>query len=184
MDLSCLNAAQQQAVTSTEGPYMILAGAGAGKTSVLVHRIAHLMQAKQVPPFHILALTFTNKAASEMRQRVEKLVGPGAQDLWLGTFHSIFARVLRREAGRLGYPSNFTIYDTTDSKSLLKTIIKEMYLDDKVYKPNVVLSRISGAKNRLIAAQTYAESPVYQAEDARARKPHLGEIFLKYTFLV
>ena len=181
MNLSHLNKAQQQAVANTEGPYMVIAGAGSGKTSVLTHRIAYLLEAKHVDPFHILALTFTNKAAHEMRQRLAKMVGPAAKSLWLGTFHSSFVRILRKEAEHLGYPNNFTIYDTADSKSLLKAIIKEMNLDDKVYKPNVVLARISGAKNRLIAAQAYANNPIYQADDESARKPRLGEIFLKYV---
>ncbi len=181
MDLSHLNKAQQQAVTSTEGAYMVIAGAGSGKTSVLTHRIAYLLEATGIDPFNILALTFTNKAANEMRQRVEKMVGPVVKSLWLGTFHSIFARILRKEADRLGYPLNFTIYDTDDSKSLLRSIIKEMNLDDKVYKPNVVLARISSAKNRLITAQAYANSAIYQADDESARKPRMGEIFLKYV---
>src|SRR3569623_1252697 len=153
MDLSALNQAQQEAVTSTEGPYMVIAGAGSGKTSVLTHRIAYLLEKVQVAPFNILALTFTNKAANEMRQRIEKMVGPAAKSLWLGTFHSIFARILRKEANLLGYPRIFTIYDTEDSKSLLRSIIKEMNLDDKIYNTNVVLARISSAKNRLITAQ-------------------------------
>lgn len=181
MDLTHLNEVQQQAVTNTEGPYMVIAGAGSGKTSVLTHRIAYLLKEKQVDPFSILALTFTNKAAQEMRHRIEKMIGPTAKSLWLGTFHSIFMRILRQEAHRLGYPQNFTIYDTVDSKSLLKAIIKEMNLDDKVYKPNVVLGRISGAKNRLISAQSYANNAIFQAEDESARKPQLGEIFLKYV---
>ena len=181
MNLSHLNQAQQHAVTSTEGPYMVIAGAGSGKTSVLTHRVAYLLEEKKVDPFNILALTFTNKAANEMRQRIEKLAGPAAKSLWLGTFHSVFVRILRREGDRLGYPNNFTIYDTDDSKSLLRAIIKEMNLDDKVYKTNVVLSRISGAKNRLISAQTYVNEPTYRTDDERARKPRLGEIFLKYV---
>lgn len=181
MNLSHLNEAQQQAATSTEGPYMVIAGAGSGKTSVLTHRIAYLLADTQVDPFNILALTFTNKAAQEMRQRIEKMVGLAAKSLWLGTFHSICVRILRKEAGRVGYPNNFTIYDTADSQSLLKAIIKELNLDDKVYKPSVVLARISGAKNRLISAQTYANNPIYQADDESARKPYLGEIFLKYA---
>lgn len=181
MNLSHLNEAQQEAVVNTEGPYMIIAGAGSGKTSVLTHRIAYLLEKKNVDPFNILALTFTNKAAHEMRQRIEKMVGPAAKSLWLGTFHSIFVRILRKEAARLGYPRNFTIYDTDDSKSLLRSIIKEMNLDDKVYKTNVVLARISGAKNRLITAYTYANSGIYQADDESARKPRMGKIFLKYA---
>lgn len=160
---------------------MIIAGAGAGKTSVLTHRIAYLLHENKADPFNVLALTFTNKAANEMRHRIEKVVGPEARNLWLGTFHSIFVRILRTEAERLGYPRNFTIYDSADSKSLIKAIIKEMNLDDKVYKPGVVLSRISGAKNRLVSAQAYASDPVYQADDASALKPRMGEIFLRYT---
>ena len=181
MDLSYLNKAQQEAVTSTEGPYMVIAGAGSGKTSVLTHRIAYLLRETRINPFNILALTFTNKAAYEMRQRIEKIVGPAAKSLWLGTFHSIFVRILRKEAARLGYPRHFTIYDTDDSRSLLRSIIKEMNLDDKVYKINVVFARISSAKNRLITAQAYADSALYHAEDEFARKPRLGEIFLKYS---
>jgi DNA helicase-2/ATP-dependent DNA helicase PcrA len=181
MDLSHLNQAQQEAVTNTEGQYMIIAGAGSGKTSVLTHRIAYLLGEKNSAPFNILALTFTNKAANEMRQRIEKMIGPAAKSLWLGTFHSIFLRILRKEADRLGYPRNFTIYDTDDSRSLLRSIIKEMNLDDKVYKPNVVFARISSAKNRLITAQTYANNTLYQTDDELARKPRMGEVFLKYT---
>ncbi|MEL6539297.1 MAG: UvrD-helicase domain-containing protein [Bacteroidota bacterium] len=181
MDLSHLNDVQRHAVTSTEGPYMVIAGAGSGKTSVLTHRIAYLLEEKRIDPFSILALTFTNKAASEMRQRIEKLVGPAAKSLWLGTFHSVFVRILRREGSRLGYPSSFTIYDTDDSRSLIRAIVREMNLDDKVYKPNVVFSRISGAKNRLISAEAYANSAVFQADDEGARKPRMGEIFLKYA---
>jgi len=181
MDLSYLNEAQKKAVTSTEGPYMVIAGAGAGKTSVLTHRIAYLLGETRIDPFNILALTFTNKAANEMRQRIEKMVGSAAKSLWLGTFHSIFVRILRKEAARLGYPRHFTIYDTDDSKALLRSIIKEMDLDDKVYKINVVFARISGAKNRLITAQVYANSALYQAEDELARKPRLGELFVKYA---
>jgi DNA helicase-2/ATP-dependent DNA helicase PcrA len=180
MDLSHLNQVQKQAIINTAGPYMVIAGAGAGKTSVLTHRIAYLLKEKQIAPSHILALTFTNKAAKEMRERIEKMVGSAAKYLWLGTFHSIFARILRQEAGRLGYPYNFTIYDTDDSKTLLRSIIKEMHLDDTVYKPTIVLSRIFNAKNRLITAQTYAHSAVYQTEDENAGKPHMGAIFLKY----
>ena len=181
MDLSYLNKAQQEAVTSTEGQYMVIAGAGSGKTSVLTHRIAYLLGEKNSPPFNILALTFTNKAANEMRQRIEKMVGPAAKSLWLGTFHSIFLRILRKEAARLGYPRNFTIYDTDDSRSLLRSIVKEMNLDDEVYKPNVLFARISSAKNCLITAQAYARNTLYQTDDEIARKPRMGEVFLKYA---
>ena len=181
MDLSHLNQAQQEAVTSIEGPYMVIAGAGSGKTSVLTHRIAYLLEQAHVAPYNILALTFTNKAAKEMRQRIEKMVGSVAKSLWLGTFHSIFVRILRKEAARLGFSRDFTIYDTDDSKAVLRSIIKEMNLDDKVYKPNVLLARISSAKNRLITAQTYANSAIYQADDESACKPRMGEVFLKYV---
>ena len=181
MDLSHLNQAQQEAVTSTEGPYMVIAGAGSGKTSVLTHRIAYLLEQAHVAPYNILALTFTNKAAKEMRQRIEKMVGSVAKSLWLGTFHSIFVRILRKEAARLGFSRDFTIYDTDDSKAVLRSIIKEMNLDDKVYKPNVLLARISSAKNRLITAQAYANSAIYQADDESACKPRMGEVFLKYV---
>src|SRR5690606_26895852 len=149
--LNGLNEPQLEGVTNTEGPSMIIAGAGSGKTRVLTYRIAHLINSKNIDPFNILALTFTNKAAQEMRKRIEKVVGTDARNLWMGTFHSVFARMLRAEAGRLGYPSNFTIYDTDDSKSLIRSIVREMGLDDKLYKANVVLNRISGAKNRLVS---------------------------------
>ena len=154
--LDGLNEPQQQAVIQTDGPVMIIAGAGSGKTRVITYRIAYLLQ-KGVDAFQILALTFTNKAAKEMRNRIESVAGGQAKNLWMGTFHSIFARVLRQEAERIGYPSNFTIYDTEDSKSLLKTIIKEMNLDDKVYKTNMVLGRISMAKNNLLEAHYYLQ---------------------------
>ena len=148
---------------------MIIAGAGSGKTRVLTYRIAYLIQEKGVDPFNILALTFTNKAAKEMRKRIESVVGTNARNLWMGTFHSIFARILRSEANKLGYPSNFTIYDTDDSKSLIKAIVKENGLDDKVYKPNVVFNRISSAKNRLISWEEYINNPIYAADDASAQ---------------
>ena len=140
--ISQLNPEQAQAVLGSEGPSMVLAGAGSGKTRVLTYRIAHLI-ANGVSPFNILALTFTNKAAKEMRERIEKIVGANARNIWMGTFHSVFSRILRIEHAKLNYPSNFTIYDTADTKSLIKTIIKELELDDKIYKPSVVLHRIS-----------------------------------------
>ena len=158
---------------------MIIAGAGSGKTRVLTYRIAHLIQ-KGVDPFNILSLTFTNKAASEMKQRIEKVIGLEARNTWMGTFHSTFAKILRVEAGKLGFPSNFTIYDTDDSKSLIRTIVKELKLDDKVYKPNTVLSRISGAKNRLISWETYQKDPYIKADDEAAMKPRMGEIYRIY----
>lgn len=179
--LKNLNEAQREGVINVEGPCMIIAGAGAGKTRVLTYRIVHLLKEKEIDPFHILALTFTNKAANEMRSRIEKVVGQEARNIWLGTFHSIFARILRTEADKLGYPPNFSIYDSNDSKSLIKAIVKEMNLDDKIYKPSVVLARISGAKNRLVSAHEYVNNPIYQADDESARKPEMGTIFMKYV---
>src|SRR2546422_3608498 len=143
--LSGLNEPQREAVLHTEGAVMIVAGAGSGKTKVLTTRIAHLMS-KGVDAFNILALTFTNKAAAEMKERVEHILGNReARNLYIGTFHSVFARILRGEAHRLGYPNSFTIYDTDDAKSVVKSVINELNLDDKHYKPNTVLNRISGA---------------------------------------
>lgn len=178
--LEGLNPPQREAVEHTEGPLMIIAGAGSGKTRVLTFRIAHLIRAKNVDPFQILALTFTNKAASEMRNRIERLIGLEARNTWMGTFHSIFAKILRVESEKLGFPSNFTIYDTDDSKSLIKSIVKEKRLDDKVYKPNTVLSRISGAKNRLISWENYINDPYIKADDEAAMKPRMGEIYRAY----
>ncbi len=178
--LEGLNPPQREAVEHTEGPLMIIAGAGSGKTRVLTYRIAHLIHAKGVDPFQILSLTFTNKAANEMKQRIEKLIGLEARNTWMGTFHSIFAKILRVEAHRLGYPSNFTIYDTEDSKSLIKTIVKEKRLDEKVYKPSTVLSRISGAKNRLISWEAYRKDTYLTADDEAAMKPRMGEIYQAY----
>ncbi len=175
-----LNPEQRQAVEQTDGPVMIIAGAGSGKTRVLTYRIAHLIYAKGVDAFHILSLTFTNKAASEMKQRIEKLAGLDARNTWMGTFHSVFAKILRVEADKLGYPSNFTIYDSDDSKSLIRTLVKELRLDDKVYKASVVLSRISGAKNRLISWQTYQNDPFVKADDEAALRPRMGEIYQRY----
>ncbi len=179
--LENLNEPQLEGVLNTDGPCMIIAGAGSGKTRVLTMRIAHLIKAKDVDPFQILSLTFTNKAAKEMRDRIESVVGNEARNLWMGTFHSIFARILRAEASKLGYPSNFTIYDTDDSKSLLKNIIKEKSLDDKIYKPNVVLNRISSAKNRLVSWQDYLKNPAYRADDESAMKPEVGNIYRAYV---
>lgn len=179
--LEQLNEVQREAVIHTRGACMIIAGAGAGKTKVLTYRIAYLLQAQAVDPAQILALTFTNKAAHEMRQRLETMVGHTARSVGLGTFHSIFAKILRAEAAKLGYPQNFTIYDTTDSKSLIKSIIRTLDLDDQIYNPSTVLARISGAKNRLITAQQYARNPIARADDESARRPRLGEIFLSYA---
>lgn len=175
-----LNPAQSAAATATEGPVMIIAGAGSGKTRVLTYRIAHIME-KGNDAFNILALTFTNKAAREMKDRIAKIVGPKeAKNLWMGTFHSIFAKILRIEAEKIGYPNNFTIYDTDDSKSVIKQILKNFNLDDKIYKPSLVLNRISDAKNKLISATQYANNPITQQEDVSSRKPMLGKIFIEY----
>jgi DNA helicase II / ATP-dependent DNA helicase PcrA len=178
--LKGLNPPQREAVEHTDGPLMIIAGAGSGKTRVLTYRIAHLIHAKGVDPFNILSLTFTNKAAAEMKNRIEKLIGLEARNTWMGTFHSTFAKILRVESEKIGYPSNFSIYDSDDSKSLIRSIVKEMKIDDKVYKPNTVLSRISGAKNRLISWETYLNDPFIKADDEAAMKPRMGEIYKIY----
>lgn len=178
--LDQLNDVQRKAATHINGPLMVLAGAGSGKTRVLTFRIAHLIE-RGVDPFNILSLTFTNKAAREMKGRISRIVGDGlARSLWMGTFHSVFAKILRFEADRIGYPSNFTIYDTDDSKSLLKSIIKELNLDDKVYKPSLVQRRISSAKNGLISAKEYKEDTIIYNEDLQAKKPLLGKIYEMY----
>ncbi len=175
-----LNPEQRKAVEQIKGPVMVIAGAGSGKTRVLTYRIAHMILTG-VDSFSIISLTFTNKAAKEMKERVSKIVGPSeSRNIWMGTFHSVFARILRSEATLLGYPSNFTIYDSDDSKSLIKRIIKEFNLDDKVYKPNLVLSRISAAKNNLISANNYVNNSVIQTEDSQSKKPELGRIFQSY----
>ncbi len=179
--LDSLNEPQREAVVNTEGPCMVIAGAGSGKTRVLTYRMAHLIHAKGVEPFNIMALTFTNKAAEEMRNRIESVVGTEARNIWMGTFHSVFARILRFESERLGYPSNFSIYDADDSKTLIRQIVKGLQLDDKVYKANVVLNRISGAKNRLISWQEYNNSPHFQVEDEKAIKPQMGKIYRIYS---
>ena len=146
--LNELNPVQCAAAKTTEGPVMIIAGAGSGKTRVLTYRIAHIME-KGIDAFNILSLTFTNKAAREMKDRIAKIVGPTeAKNLWMGTFHSIFAKILRIEANKIGYPNNFTIYDTDDSKSVIKEILKQFNLDDKTYKPSMVLNRIRIIKEK------------------------------------
>lgn len=177
--LDQLNPVQRQAATHISGPTMIIAGAGSGKTRVLTFRIAYLLD-NGVEPYQVLALTFTNKAAKEMRNRVEQLVGPQARSLWMGTFHSVFAKILRFEATRINYPQNFTIYDTDDSKSLIRSILKEMNLDDKTYKPNQVLARISSAKNRLISWQQYSKDAELVLEDEASGKPHIAKIYQAY----
>ena len=175
-----LNESQLAAVLYNEGPSLVIAGAGSGKTRVLTYKVAHLME-QGLEPWRILALTFTNKAAREMRDRIGKRVGEHrARYLWMGTFHSMFLRILRAEAEYIGFPPNFTIYDQTDSKSLLKSIIKEMQLDDKTYKPNVVQCRISNAKNRLMTAQMYAADALAVADDRHAKVPATRDIYLRY----
>jgi len=176
-----LNERQREAVLQINGPLMIIAGAGSGKTKVLTTRIAHLMR-NGVDAFNILSLTFTNKAAREMKERVEKILGGSeARNLYIGTFHSVFARLLRAEAHRLGYPNDFTIYDSDDVKSVLKTIINEQNLDDKHYKPNFVYSRISAAKNNLMGPEQYQQDYYVQQEDMRANRPLIGQIYDIYA---
>jgi DNA helicase-2/ATP-dependent DNA helicase PcrA len=175
-----LNEAQRNAVLSTEGAALIIAGAGSGKTRVLTFRIANLLQ-KGVNPSNVLALTFTNKAAREMKQRIASIVGNNmAGNLWMGTFHSVFYRILRMEAEKIGYPSTFTIYDTADSKSLIKSIIKELKLDDKVYKPGDVLSRISSAKNDLVIPPAYVRDVNRMTADRASNKSMVHEIYTRY----
>ncbi len=179
--LQSLNSPQLEGTINTEGPCMIIAGAGSGKTRVLTYRIAHLIDSKGVDPFAIMALTFTNKAAKEMRHRIEGVIGGDARNIWMGTFHSVFARLLRAEARHIGYPNNFSIYDTDDSKSLIKSIVKEMSLDETQYKANVVYNRISAAKNRLISWQEYLGNPILVGDDAANMRPEIGNIYRNYA---
>jgi DNA helicase-2/ATP-dependent DNA helicase PcrA len=178
--LDSLNEPQREGVVNVEGACMIVAGAGSGKTRVLTYRIAYLIHTLGEDPFSILALTFTNKAAGEMRSRIAGIVGSEARNIWMGTFHSTFARMLRQESEKLGYPRNFSIYDTDDSKTLIKQILKERQLDDKLYKPGVVLNRISGAKNRLISWREYMNNPVLRSEDEESLRPEMSTIYQLY----
>ena len=179
--ISQLNEAQQQPVFQKDGPMIIIAGAGSGKTRVLTVRISYLMSLG-VDSFNILALTFTNKAAREMKKRISDIVGTNeAKNLWMGTFHSVFARILRSEADKLGYPSNFTIYDSQDSVRLISAIIKEMQLDKDIYKPKQILGRISSYKNSLITVKAYFNNPELMEADAMSKKPRLGEIYQNYV---
>jgi DNA helicase II / ATP-dependent DNA helicase PcrA len=179
--LEGLNERQREAVLHIDGPIMIVAGAGSGKTKVLTTRIIHLM-AKGVDAFNILALTFTNKAAKEMKERVEKILGNGeARNLYIGTFHSVFARILRFEAEKIGYPRNFTIYDTDDAKAVIKTVVNELDLDDKHYKPNIVYNRISSAKNALVGPAEYRNDYAIQQEDMRSNRPAIANIYDAYV---
>ncbi|HEY0771974.1 MAG TPA: UvrD-helicase domain-containing protein, partial [Sphingobacteriaceae bacterium] len=175
-----LNPSQRAAVEQIQGPVMIVAGAGSGKTRVITYRVAHLIK-KGVDPFNILVLTFTNKAAKEMRNRIMTVVGQEAKNIWMGTFHSVFAKILRIEADKIGYPHNFTIYDTDDSKSLIRAILKEQQLDDKLYNANFVYNRISSAKNNLISAAEYQQNEHIQSEDFSSGRGRLGEIYQIYT---
>lgn len=178
--LQGLNPSQRAAVECVKGPVMIIAGAGSGKTRVITYRVAHLIR-KGVDAFNILVLTFTNKAAREMRDRIVGVVGVEAKNIWMGTFHSVFAKLLRVEADKIGYPSNFTIYDTDDSKSLLRAILKEMNLDDKLYSANFVYNRISAAKNNLISWQEYQQNDQIQADDFSGGRGQLGKIYETYA---
>ena len=178
--LQQLNHVQRQAVTTTEGPVLVVAGPGSGKTRVLTFRIAHLIE-KGVAPWEILALTFTNKAAREMKDRIEKVVGSRAQRVWAGTFHSIFARILRYEAEHVGYPSNFTIYDSDDTKSVIGSIIKEMNLSKEQYNVNNIRSRISSCKSNLVTPKLYETKADLREEDRMAKRPYFYEIYKKYT---
>jgi DNA helicase II / ATP-dependent DNA helicase PcrA len=178
--LDQLNDVQRGAVTTIDGPVLVVAGPGSGKTRVLTFRIAHLIE-QGVAPWEILALTFTNKAAREMKDRIEKVVGTKAQRVWAGTFHSIFARLLRGEADKIGYPSNFTIYDSDDSKSLLKNIIKELNLSKDQYNENAILSRISSAKSNLITPQAYEQNAELMAQDKQTKRPFLHRIYKEYV---
>jgi DNA helicase-2/ATP-dependent DNA helicase PcrA len=179
--LDDLNESQKQAVINTEGPSLVIAGAGSGKTRVLTYRIVHLLE-KGIPAGKILALTFTNKAAKEMRERITRIVNPEiARYLWMGTFHSIFAKILRMESGILGYKPSFTIYDSADSKSLIRSIIKELNLDDNIYKPGAISARISTAKNNLVTSNRYAVDPTMQDYDKSSRMPLLADIYRTYA---
>ena len=178
--LTDLNEAQQAAVLNTDGPALVIAGAGSGKTRVLTYRIAHLLE-KGVPAGSILALTFTNKAAKEMKERIAKIAGESSRYLWMGTFHSIFARILRIDGEKLGYKSSFTIYDSTDTKSLIRSIVKELQLDDKIYKASAIYSRISAAKNNLVTANMYASNVEIAERDRANKMPMLADIYKAYS---
>lgn len=155
-----LNEQQKLGVFTTEGPVLILAGAGSGKTRVLTHRVAYLIEEKGVAPYHIMAITFTNKAAGEMRERIDSMIGMGSESIWVSTFHSSCVRILRRFADRLGYDNSFTIYDTDDSKTLMKDICKRLEIDTKMYKEKTFLNVISSAKNELISPEEFAQNAI------------------------
>ncbi|MCR5759873.1 MAG: UvrD-helicase domain-containing protein, partial [Bacteroidales bacterium] len=179
--LQGLNPEQKRAVECIAGPELIVAGAGSGKTRVLTSRVAYILAKEDIDPSRILALTFTRKAAGEMKERIALMVGERrARRVVMGTFHSIFVRFLREYAGSLGYPSSFTIYDQSDSTSAVKACIKELNLDDKVYKPKDVLARISFAKNALFTVAAYRGNPDFQLADAASKRPRLGEVYELY----
>lgn len=178
--LNELNEVQSGAVTNTEGPVMVIAGPGSGKTRVLTYRIAYLLE-QGVPPSQILALTFTNKAAREMKERIEKLAGTHARQIWAGTFHSLFSRILRIEAEKIGYPPDFTIYDTDDTKSVLSEIIQTMKLDKNTYNPNAIRARISSAKSNIITPKLYEMDGDLRAQDEMSRRPYIYKIYQRYT---
>ncbi len=175
-----LNPVQRAAVTATEGPVLVIAGPGSGKTRVLTYRIAHLLE-QGVAPWEILTLTFTNKAAREMKERIEKVVGPKVQSVWAGTFHSIFARILRAEASKIGFPGSFSIYDTDDTTSLLRAIIKEMNLDPNAYNASAIRSRISIAKSNLLSPKAYRDNEEMMQQDRQAKRPYLVDVYEKYV---
>ena len=178
--LNDLNDVQRQAVEYCDGPELVIASAGSGKTRVLTYKIAHLLNLGY-QPWSIMALTFTNKAANVMKERIDKLIGEGSSKaLWMGTFHSVFLRILRIEHEAIGFSGNFTIYDQSDSESLIKTIIKEENLDEKVYKPSLVLSRIGMAKSKLIASLRYYSDPQVARLDAADNIPAVGKIYKIY----
>ncbi len=175
-----LNPVQRAAVTATEGPVLVIAGPGSGKTRVLTYRIAHLLE-QGVAPWEILTLTFTNKAAREMKERIEKVVGPKVQSVWAGTFHSVFARILRAEASKIGFPGSFSIYDTDDTTSLLRAIIKEMNLDPNAYNASAIRSRISIAKSNLLSPKAYRDNEEMMQQDRQAKRPFLVDVYEKYV---
>ena len=180
--LEQLNESQRNAVEYCDGPQLVIAGAGSGKTRVLTYKIAYLLKCKGLMSWNILALTFTNKAAREMKERITNIVGDNdARYINMGTFHSVFSRILHTEAAHIGYDSNFTIYDQSDSRSLIKSIIKDMKLDDKVYKPSTVADTISMSKNKLISAQQYASNAQLVQADVMRKMPELRNIYLKYA---
>ena len=177
--LQGLNKAQYDAVVNYESPSLIIAGAGSGKTRVLTSRIAYMLE-QGVKPYNILALTFTNKAAEQMRTRIEQMVGSTARYIRMGTFHSVFSRILRENAERIGYTQSYTIYEPSDCKNLIKTICKEKNLADDKYKPSKVLSRISYAKNCLVTPGAYVANSVYAAEDRQMQMPYFGDVYAEY----